>query len=78
MLHYHATYCQHDNMLTVSLLHSSYYTVLMITHHYSVSLFYLQVVWVVTFILTVLLNPDLGLAAAIGFSMLTVIFRTQL
>uniref|UniRef100_A0A3P8SXI8 Solute carrier family 26 member 6 n=1 Tax=Amphiprion percula TaxID=161767 RepID=A0A3P8SXI8_AMPPE len=37
-----------------------------------------MVVWVVTFILTVLLNPDLGLAASIGFSMLTVIFRTQL
>lgn len=32
----------------------------------------------VTFILTVLFNPDLGLAGAIGFSMLTVIFRTQL
>ncbi|GAA6070518.1 solute carrier family 26 member 6-like, partial [Tachysurus ichikawai] len=31
-----------------------------------------------TFILTVLLNPDLGLAASIAFSMLTVIFRTQL
>lgn len=38
----------------------------------------LKVVWVVTFIFTVLLNPDLGLAASIGFSMLTVIFRTQL
>ncbi|XP_071331340.1 solute carrier family 26 member 6 [Trachinotus anak] len=37
-----------------------------------------MVVWVATFILTVLLNPDLGLAAAIAFSMLTVIFRTQL
>ncbi|XP_041802711.1 solute carrier family 26 member 6 [Chelmon rostratus] len=37
-----------------------------------------MVVWVVTFILTILLNPDLGLAASIGFSMLTVIFRTQL
>ncbi|KAM6928634.1 solute carrier family 26 member 6 isoform 2-T2 [Lycodopsis pacificus] len=37
-----------------------------------------MVIWVVTFILTLLLNPDLGLAAAIGFSMLTVIFRTQL
>ncbi|XP_034447742.1 solute carrier family 26 member 6-like isoform X2 [Hippoglossus hippoglossus] len=36
------------------------------------------VIWVATFILTVLLNPDLGLAASIGFSMLTVIFRTQL
>ncbi|XP_032421298.1 LOW QUALITY PROTEIN: solute carrier family 26 member 6 [Xiphophorus hellerii] len=37
-----------------------------------------MLVWVATFILTVLLNPDLGLAAAIAFSMLTVIFRTQL
>ncbi|XP_062248254.1 solute carrier family 26 member 6 [Platichthys flesus] len=36
------------------------------------------VIWVATFILTVLLNPDIGLAASIGFSMLTVIFRTQL
>uniref|UniRef100_A0A672FX40 STAS domain-containing protein n=1 Tax=Salarias fasciatus TaxID=181472 RepID=A0A672FX40_SALFA len=37
-----------------------------------------MLVWVVTFILTVLLNPDVGLAASIGFSLLTVIFRTQL
>lgn len=37
-----------------------------------------MVVWVVTFICTVLLNVDLGLAASIGFSVLTVIFRTQL
>lgn len=37
-----------------------------------------MVVWVVTFVVTVLLNPDLGLAASIAFSMLTVIFRTQL
>ncbi|KAM9785653.1 solute carrier family 26 member 6 [Neosynchiropus ocellatus] len=37
-----------------------------------------MVVWVGTFILTVLLNPDLGLAASIAFSMLTVIFRTQM
>lgn len=37
-----------------------------------------MVVWVVTFILTVLLNPDIGLAASIAFSLLTVIFRTQL
>ncbi|XP_054464404.1 solute carrier family 26 member 6-like [Anoplopoma fimbria] len=37
-----------------------------------------MVVWVATFLLTLLLNPDLGLAASIGFSMLTVIFRTQL
>ncbi|XP_056895957.1 solute carrier family 26 member 6 [Takifugu flavidus] len=37
-----------------------------------------MVVWVVTFILTVLLNPDLGLLASLVFSLLTVIFRTQL
>ncbi|KAM6924622.1 solute carrier family 26 member 6 isoform 2-T2 [Xenentodon cancila] len=35
-------------------------------------------VWVATFVLTLMLNPDMGLAAAIAFSMLTVIFRTQL
>ncbi|XP_059189383.1 solute carrier family 26 member 6-like [Centropristis striata] len=34
-------------------------------------------VWLVTFISTILLNLDLGLAVSIGFSMLTVIFRTQ-
>ncbi|CAN9515745.1 unnamed protein product [Ophioblennius macclurei] len=37
-----------------------------------------MLVWVATFIFTVLLNPDVGLAASIGFSILTVIFRTQL
>ncbi|XP_063065745.1 solute carrier family 26 member 6 [Engraulis encrasicolus] len=37
-----------------------------------------MVVWVVTLILTVVLNPDMGLAASIAFSMLTVIFRTQM
>ncbi|KAF7659905.1 hypothetical protein LDENG_00291230 [Lucifuga dentata] len=35
-------------------------------------------VWLVTFICTILLNLDLGLAVSVGFSMLTVIFRTQL
>uniref|UniRef100_A0A667ZUH1 Solute carrier family 26 member 6 n=1 Tax=Myripristis murdjan TaxID=586833 RepID=A0A667ZUH1_9TELE len=35
-------------------------------------------VWLVTFTCTVLLNLDLGLAVSIGFSMLTVIFKTQL
>uniref|UniRef100_H3D3A0 Solute carrier family 26 member 6 n=1 Tax=Tetraodon nigroviridis TaxID=99883 RepID=H3D3A0_TETNG len=34
--------------------------------------------WVVTFILTVLLNPDLGLLGSMVFSLLTVIIRTQL
>uniref|UniRef100_A0A3P8V508 Solute carrier family 26 member 6 n=1 Tax=Cynoglossus semilaevis TaxID=244447 RepID=A0A3P8V508_CYNSE len=34
-------------------------------------------IWLATFIFILLLNPDLGLPAAIGFSMLTVIFRTQ-
>ncbi|XP_037391644.1 solute carrier family 26 member 6 [Pygocentrus nattereri] len=37
-----------------------------------------MLVWLMTFILTVLLNPDVGLAASIAFSILTVIFRTQL
>ncbi|CDQ93870.1 unnamed protein product [Oncorhynchus mykiss] len=37
-----------------------------------------MLVWVATLILTVLFNPDIGLAASIAFSMLTVIFRTQL
>ncbi|XP_060788721.1 solute carrier family 26 member 6-like [Neoarius graeffei] len=37
-----------------------------------------MLVWLMTFILTVLLNPDMGLAASIAFSLLTVIFRTQL
>lgn len=35
-------------------------------------------VWLVTFSSTILLNLDIGLAVSIGFSMLTVIFRTQL
>ncbi|CAL1606304.1 unnamed protein product [Knipowitschia caucasica] len=35
-------------------------------------------VWLVTFMSTILLNLDLGLAVSIGFSILTVIFRTQL
>uniref|UniRef100_A0A3B3WQ23 STAS domain-containing protein n=1 Tax=Poecilia mexicana TaxID=48701 RepID=A0A3B3WQ23_9TELE len=35
-------------------------------------------VWLVTFISTILLNLDLGLAVSIGFSMLTIIFKTQL
>ncbi|XP_062314324.1 solute carrier family 26 member 6-like isoform X1 [Osmerus eperlanus] len=37
-----------------------------------------MMVWVATLVLTVLLNPDIGLAASIAFSILTVIFRTQL
>ncbi|XP_055022178.1 solute carrier family 26 member 6 [Boleophthalmus pectinirostris] len=37
-----------------------------------------MVIWIVTFILTILLNPDIGLAASIAFALLTVIFRTQL
>ncbi|XP_076023234.1 solute carrier family 26 member 6-like [Genypterus blacodes] len=35
-------------------------------------------VWLVTFVCTILLNLDVGLAVSIGFSMLTVIIRTQL
>ncbi|XP_076132944.1 solute carrier family 26 member 6 [Alosa pseudoharengus] len=35
-------------------------------------------IWVVTCTCTILLNLDLGLAASVAFSLLTVIFRTQL
>ncbi|KAM3846451.1 solute carrier family 26 member 6 isoform 2-T3 [Vipera latastei] len=35
-------------------------------------------IWLVTFVTTVLLNLDLGLAAAVTFSLFTVIFRTQM
>ncbi|XP_036593646.1 solute carrier family 26 member 6 isoform X2 [Trichosurus vulpecula] len=35
-------------------------------------------IWLVTFVATVLLNLDLGLAVAVAFSLLSVIFRTQL
>ncbi|NXY57154.1 S26A6 protein, partial [Callaeas wilsoni] len=35
-------------------------------------------VWIVTFVATLLLNLDIGLAASVAFGLLTVIFRTQL
>ncbi|KFO18618.1 Solute carrier family 26 member 6 [Fukomys damarensis] len=35
-------------------------------------------IWVVTFVATILLNLDLGLAVAIGFSLLLVVVRTQM
>ncbi|NWX09926.1 S26A6 protein, partial [Caloenas nicobarica] len=35
-------------------------------------------VWIVTFVATLLLNLDIGLGAAVAFGLLTVIFRTQL
>ncbi|XP_072507995.1 solute carrier family 26 member 6 isoform X2 [Notamacropus eugenii] len=35
-------------------------------------------IWLVTFVATVLLNLDIGLAVAVAFSLLSVIFRTQL
>ncbi|XP_070349009.1 solute carrier family 26 member 6 isoform X3 [Equus asinus] len=35
-------------------------------------------IWLVTFVATILLNLDLGLAAAVAFSLLLVVFRTQL
>lgn len=38
----------------------------------------LQMVWIVTFIATLLLNLDIGLAVSVAFGLLTVIFRTQL
>uniref|UniRef100_A0A803XS14 Solute carrier family 26 member 6 n=1 Tax=Meleagris gallopavo TaxID=9103 RepID=A0A803XS14_MELGA len=37
-----------------------------------------KMVWVVTFIATLLLNLDIGLGASVAFALLTVIFRTQL
>ncbi|NXP72995.1 S26A6 protein, partial [Ramphastos sulfuratus] len=36
------------------------------------------VVWIVTFVATLLLNLDIGLGASVAFGLLTVIFRTQL
>ncbi|NWQ93928.1 S26A6 protein, partial [Burhinus bistriatus] len=36
------------------------------------------VVWVVTFVATLMLNLDIGLGASVAFGLLTVIFRTQL
>lgn len=38
----------------------------------------LQMVWIVTFVATLLLNLDIGLGASVAFGLLTVIFRTQL
>lgn len=38
----------------------------------------LQMIWIVTFVATLLLNLDIGLAASVAFALLTVIFRTQL
>ncbi|NXE88118.1 S26A6 protein, partial [Menura novaehollandiae] len=35
-------------------------------------------VWIVTFVATLLLNLDIGLAASVAFGLLTVIFRSQL
>ncbi|NXC37344.1 S26A6 protein, partial [Campylorhamphus procurvoides] len=35
-------------------------------------------VWIVTFVATLILNLDIGLAASVAFGLLTVIFRTQL
>uniref|UniRef100_A0A3Q2QYP2 Solute carrier family 26 member 6, like 2 n=1 Tax=Fundulus heteroclitus TaxID=8078 RepID=A0A3Q2QYP2_FUNHE len=35
-------------------------------------------VWLVTFVSTILLNLDMGLAVSVSFSMLTVLFKTQL
>uniref|UniRef100_A0A8C3KTR4 Solute carrier family 26 member 6 n=1 Tax=Calidris pygmaea TaxID=425635 RepID=A0A8C3KTR4_9CHAR len=37
-----------------------------------------QIVWVVTFLATLMLNLDIGLGASVAFGLLTVIFRTQL
>ncbi|XP_056661070.1 solute carrier family 26 member 6 isoform X2 [Monodelphis domestica] len=35
-------------------------------------------IWLVTFVATILLNLDIGLAVAVGFALISVIFRTQL
>ncbi|XP_075430648.1 solute carrier family 26 member 6-like isoform X1 [Ascaphus truei] len=35
-------------------------------------------IWLVTFIATILLNMDIGLAVSVGFSLLTIVFRTQI
>uniref|UniRef100_A0A803WE85 Solute carrier family 26 member 6 n=1 Tax=Ficedula albicollis TaxID=59894 RepID=A0A803WE85_FICAL len=37
-----------------------------------------KLVWIVTFVATLLLNLDIGLAVSVAFGLLTVIFRTQL
>lgn len=37
-----------------------------------------QMVWIVTFVATLMLNLDIGLGASVAFGLLTVIFRTQL
>uniref|UniRef100_A0A663M6P3 Solute carrier family 26 member 6 n=1 Tax=Athene cunicularia TaxID=194338 RepID=A0A663M6P3_ATHCN len=37
-----------------------------------------KMVWIVTFVATLLLNLDIGLGASVAFGLLTVIFRTQL
>uniref|UniRef100_A0A7M4F968 Solute carrier family 26 member 3 n=1 Tax=Crocodylus porosus TaxID=8502 RepID=A0A7M4F968_CROPO len=39
---------------------------------------HIQMIWLVTFVAAILLGLDLGLAAAVGFELLTVVFRTQL
>ncbi|KAM4721710.1 solute carrier family 26 member 6-like [Rhinophrynus dorsalis] len=35
-------------------------------------------IWLVTFVATILLDMDIGLAVSVGFSLLTIVFRTQL
>lgn len=42
------------------------------------TVFPLQMVWIVTFVATLVLNLDIGLGASVAFGLLTVIFRTQL
>uniref|UniRef100_A0A8C3D166 Solute carrier family 26 member 6 n=1 Tax=Cairina moschata TaxID=8855 RepID=A0A8C3D166_CAIMO len=37
-----------------------------------------KMIWIVTFVATLLLNLDIGLGASVAFALLTVIFRTQL
>lgn len=43
----------------------------------SLYLFSLQTIWVVTFVFTVLMGLDIGLAIGIGYSIFTVVLRSQ-
>ena len=41
------------------------------------SVFLPQLIWLVVFLSTVLIDVDLGLFIGLGFSLLTVVYRTQ-
>lgn len=38
----------------------------------------IQIVWIVTFVASILLGLDLGLAVGLGAEMIAVVYRTQL